>query len=371
MGLGVKATKASVGVVVVTGLLISGAAGQDPPARQQGAPSKAGPAPRTAWGTPDLQGIWTDEYAVPFERPARFANREFLTPEEIAELDKARAAYPTFSVRSQPVGSEQDVAGAYGDDYQSIRRTGRRTSMIVDPPDGRLPPLTRKRRRGIVKPTNFGRPCCKRRPCAKAEQRRSRTAPGSSSPGQPHRAVVRRRRDYLYYSCQSLRRARGPRPRRALPRGGPAKFQRLPADHAIARCLVDLLRHRPGPGPQPCDPHHERAAYSAPAIRQWWGDSRGRWEGDTLVVDVTNFNAKRNYQSSRENLHMVERWTRIGCQYARVRGHARGSDHVDETVDVQGRAAEAERPGESGLLRAPVSRGQFRDAHDAAGRAPG
>src|SRR5437660_3842169 len=95
---------------------------------------------KTPWGEPNLQGIWTDEYQTPLQRPAKYAGREFFTDEERAALDAQRAA---IELRPrQERGTERDVAGAYNQVFMSIRRTGRRTSLIVDPPDGRTPPLT-------------------------------------------------------------------------------------------------------------------------------------------------------------------------------------------------------------------------------------
>src|SRR5262245_18122843 len=106
----------------------------------------AGPALKTAWGEPDLQGIWTDEYQVQLQRPARYANKEFFTEQEREELDRQRAALLRREVRVER-GTEKDVAGAYNAVFQSIKHTGRRTSLITDPPDGRLPSLTEQQKR--------------------------------------------------------------------------------------------------------------------------------------------------------------------------------------------------------------------------------
>src|SRR5713101_329693 len=111
------------------------AAAQTQSAAQTGTAAKAGPAPKTAWGEPDLQGIWTDDYTTPLQRVAKYANKEFFTPAEQAELDQQRAALLRREVRVER-GTEKDVAGAYNAVFQSIKHTGRRTSMIVDPPDG-------------------------------------------------------------------------------------------------------------------------------------------------------------------------------------------------------------------------------------------
>ena len=99
------------------------------------------PGSKTAWGDPDLQGIWTDDYQTPLQRAAKYANKEQFTEEERAELDKQRAAILRRNQRVE-VGTERDVAGANNAVFQSIKHTGKRTSLIVDPPDGRIPPMT-------------------------------------------------------------------------------------------------------------------------------------------------------------------------------------------------------------------------------------
>ena len=96
-------------------------------------------ASRTAWGEPDLQGIWTDVYQTPLQRPAQYANKAFFTDEERAELDRERAGIPRRDKRVER-GSERDVAGAYNAVFQSVKPTGRQTSLVVDPPDGRCLP---------------------------------------------------------------------------------------------------------------------------------------------------------------------------------------------------------------------------------------
>src|SRR5258706_4840177 len=107
---------------------------------------------KTSWGEPDLQGIWdTTPVQVPLQRPVKFKDQEFFTEAQIAELDQVRAGMPGNETRSVR-GTEQDVAGAYNAVFTSRRPTGRRTSLIVDPPDGRVPPVTaevRERRRYI------------------------------------------------------------------------------------------------------------------------------------------------------------------------------------------------------------------------------
>ena len=108
---------------------------------QSGAGAQSDPAPTTPWGEPDLQGIWTNDYQIPLQRPAQYAGKEFFTDEERANLDRQRAGIPGRDRRS-PRGTEQDVGGAYNAVFLTTKHTGRRTSLIVDPPNGRIPPLT-------------------------------------------------------------------------------------------------------------------------------------------------------------------------------------------------------------------------------------
>ena len=96
---------------------------------------------KTPWGEPDLQGIWTDETDTPLRRPARYANQEFFTEAQRAEIDSARSELLSRERRAER-GTERDVAGAYNSQFVSFKRTGARTSLIVDPPNGRIPPLT-------------------------------------------------------------------------------------------------------------------------------------------------------------------------------------------------------------------------------------
>src|SRR5207342_457024 len=107
------------------------------------APAASAPAPalKTPWGEPDLQGIWTDETDTPLERSPKFANQEFFTEAQRAELDRQRGAMLGREQRAER-GTVADVAGAYNDVFTPKKRTGARTSRIVDPPNGRLPPLT-------------------------------------------------------------------------------------------------------------------------------------------------------------------------------------------------------------------------------------
>jgi hypothetical protein len=106
-----------------------------------GATPATAPSPKTAWGEPDLQGIWTDETTTPLQRPAKYANQEFFTAAERAELDRVRSEVLGRERRAER-GTERDVSGSYNNVFVSFKRTGARTSLIVDPPNGRIPALT-------------------------------------------------------------------------------------------------------------------------------------------------------------------------------------------------------------------------------------
>ena len=260
---------------------------------------------KTPWGEPNLQGIWTDEYQTPLQRPAKYAGKEFFTDEERAALDAQRAA---IELRPrQERGTERDVAGAYNQVFMSIRRTGRRTSLIVDPPDGRTPPLTpdvqkqmaaeREYRLALLQPTDT---CKNREPGCRG---------GKYGPPSPRRAEVPPR-----YSTGNTNRVDNPEGRSMSERCMAAVlpdftgFRRIVQSPGSVSIFYDVGQ---GQGWQRIIPV-DGSPHLPSQIQQRFGDSRGRWEGDTLVVDVANFSSKSDFMGSRENRHLVERWTRTG-----------------------------------------------------------
>src|SRR6202162_5250026 len=128
---------AATAVGVTVSMSITGTLAQ-PPVASVAAPV---PAPKTVWGEPDLQGIWTDEFDTSLQRPAKYANQEFFTDAQREELDKQRGALFGSDPR-QERRSTRDVGGAYSTTFLTIKHAGARTSLIVDPPNGRVPPLT-------------------------------------------------------------------------------------------------------------------------------------------------------------------------------------------------------------------------------------
>jgi hypothetical protein len=276
--------------------------------------SAAAPALKTPWGEPDLQGIWTVESDTALQRPPKYANQEFFTEEQRADFDRVRATLRGRDNRGER-GSERDVSGAYNNVFGALKRTGKRTSMIVDPPDGRIPSLTPEAEKIGAADRDF------RLALMQATQTCKLKLPGcAGGKYDPTPAVARR--DELPPRYNTARMNRHDRPEdgaladRCLTIGlpefgagnGGGSFRRIvqtPGGIAIA---YDVGQ---GQGWQRSVVMNGSPHLPA-AIRQWFGDSRGRWEGNTLVVDVTNFSPKTDYRGSRENLHLVERWTRIG-----------------------------------------------------------
>jgi hypothetical protein len=276
------------------------------------APAPSTPILQTPWGDPDLQGIWTDETDTPFQRSPKFANQEFFTDAQREEFDIQRSGLRGRDARAQR-GSETDVAGAYNAVWGGRKRTGRRTSMISDPPDGRIPSLTAEAEKNAGADRDF------RLALMRATQTCKLGLPGcAGGKYDPTPAVARR--DDLPPRYNIARMNRHDRPEdgaladRCLTAGlpefgagnGGGSFRRIVQTPGGIAISYDVGQ---GQGWQRSivmngSPH-------LPAnIRQWYGDSRGHWEGNTLVIDVTNFSAKTDYRGSRENLHLIERWTR-------------------------------------------------------------
>jgi hypothetical protein len=269
------------------------------------AASESGDALLTPWREPDLQGIWTDEYQTPLQRPARFAGREFLTEQEQAELDERRGAMIGRDRRGQ-ARSERDVAGAYNAVFESVKPTGRRTSLVVDPPDGRIPPLTPEARQRFAVYRDFQLALLQ--PTVTCKNQEAACAGGKFGPPSPRRAEIP-----PVYNTDRLNRTDGPEDRslaeRCLQGGLPdfSGYRRIVQSPGAVAITYDTGQGQSWERIVPVtdQPHLPRV------IGQRRGDSRGRWEGRTLVVDVTNFSPRADYRGSREQLHLVERWTRL------------------------------------------------------------
>ena len=275
------------------------------PAVNADAPATKASGIKTAWGEPDLQGIWTDEYQSPLQRPAKYAGKEFFTDEERAALDAKRAAIE-LRPRGEK-GTERDVAGAYNQVFMSIKKTGRRTSLIVDPPDGRTPPLTAEIQKQMAAEREYRLALLQATTTCKNQEPGCRG--GKYGPPSPRRNEMPAR-----YSTGNSNRVDNPEDRSMSERcmaavlpdfGG---FRRIVQSPKSVSIFYDTGQ---GQGWQRIIPV-DGSRHLPSQIRQRFGDSRGRWEGETLVVDVTNFNPKSDFMGSRENRHLVERWTRTG-----------------------------------------------------------
>jgi hypothetical protein len=299
---------AGTAIGAVVSVPITGASAQAPAASAPAA------ALTTPWGEPDLQGIWTDETDTPLQRSPKFANQEFFTEAQRVELDRQRGAMLGRERRDER-GSLADVAGAYNDVFTPKKRTGLRTSRIVDPPNGRLPALTpaaqkmaadeREFRLALLQATET---CKNKNAACNGGKYDPMPSPRFAEP--PPR-----------YNTATINRYDGPEdaslPVRCLMGGLPEigtlgaiadriSFRRIVQTPGGISMFYDVGQ---GQGWQR-NIVMDGSPHLPAGIRQWYGDSRGHWEGNTLVIDVTNFSAKTDFQGSRENLHVVERWTR-------------------------------------------------------------
>jgi hypothetical protein len=232
---------------------------------------KKSPAlPRTPDGHPDLQGVWDFRSATPLERPARFAGREFMTPEEVLEYERLALARedgrPPDDSRS-----DQTVHPVWWLDYgKKVVKTAR-TSLIVDPADGRIPPQTPEGR--------------ERAAARRAEARSHGPADSYENRNLQERCITR-----------GL-------PEVTLP--GPYNNNLQIVQTPTYVMLQTEMIHEARIVPMDGRPRN------SPILRSWTGDPRGRWDGDTLVIDSTNFTDRTNFRGSGANLHLVERITRV------------------------------------------------------------
>jgi hypothetical protein len=269
------------------------------------------PALTTPWGEPDLQGIWTDETDTPLQRSPRYASQEFFTSAQRAELDRERSALLRRDRRVER-GTELDVAGAYNALFFSQKRTGARTSMIVDPANGRMPPLTPEAQKTAGADREFRLALLQA-----TETCRSKSVACSGGLYDPTPSP-RLAEPPPRYNTARMNRHDGPEdgslPDRCLTGGLPefgspaGSFRRIVQTPGGISIFYDVSQ---GQGWQRNIVMDGRPHLPA-NVRQWYGDSRGHWEGNTLVIDVSNFSPKTDFQGSRENLHLVERWRRTG-----------------------------------------------------------
>ncbi len=264
-----------VAAVAFTVLAIQPVGGQSPAGASKPPAGKKWTVPRTPDGQPDLQGYWTNSTYVPLERPDN-VTKEFYTEQEFVVAVKEAAARET----------EQTVPGTIPDVHYDFTQFGLdrsqspfvrslRTSLIVDPPNGKLPPLS-----------------------AEGQKRAA------------ERAAARQRMGATTDAAQNM--PLGTRCLIMAGSGPPMMSSAYNSNYEIVQgsgyvmILVEMIhdvRMIPLDGRAPLPEH----------MRQWMGDSRGHWDGDTLVIETTNFNGKNPFRGSSENMKIVERLTRASA----------------------------------------------------------
>jgi len=230
--------------------------------------------PRLPSGKPDLQGLWSNALVTPLERPADLADKEFLTEEEAREYQANRVAAVNRDRR--PDDPEADLLLAYNDFWWDSGTSGvrtLRTSLIVDPANGRMPPLTPEAQERQAARGAAGAPA---RAGGRADSYTDRT---------------------LLERCITRASAGAP-----LPTLYNNNIRITQAPDAVA--IVNEMVHETRLVPLDGRPFGN--------VRSYNGESRGRWEGDTLVVETRNFDGKAPYRGAGSNLVLTERYTRVG-----------------------------------------------------------
>ena len=245
-------------------------------AKKAGAPvAKAWKMPRTPDGHPDLQGNWTNTTLTPLERNPEAAGKRVLTEAEAQAYVKQTLDRISFDRRDG--GAEVDVTRAYNNLFMdrgtqlAVINGERRTSIIVDPPDGRVPALTpeasnrvdTRTREVQLYDSHQNRPLAERCIVGQASTGGPPMLPG---PYNNNYQIVQTP-EYVMIMVEQI--------------------------HDVRIIRLNRVRHLPS------------------NIRQWMGDSIGHWEGDTLVVDTTNLTDKTQFRGSSDGLHVIERFTRV------------------------------------------------------------
>ena len=268
----------------------------------------AGQAPSTTVsGHPNLEGIWLDVYSTPLQRAPELGDREFATAEERAVQDQARMADPGRD-RREGVGTAQDVSGAYNAVYTSVKPAGPRTSLVVDPPNGRIPALTAEAKRNDEIQREWRQMLMRNTPTC--EQGARGCEGGEYGPPSPRRFDTP-----PFYNTQRMNRHDGPEDQSL---GDRCMGGRTPDFNGFRRIVQGedsiALAYDTGQG-QGFQRIINLGGYHPPSqVRLRHGDSRGRWEGDTLVIETTNFSPKFPFRGSTENLTLIERYRRVDAE---------------------------------------------------------
>ncbi len=238
----------------------------------QGAPA----SPQTPWGAPDLQGVWDFRTITPLQRPEELGDQEFLTAEEAANLEQEAVARDERllyqAARKTEAGGSVGAYNNFWMDRGTNVVGNRRTSLIVDPPNGRMPPLT---------------PQSERLAAARRDYRREHPADTYLTRSSFDRCI-------LGFN-------QGPP---MTPGGYNQNMQVFQTpDHVV---VLNEMVHDSRIIPLDGRPR--------PTIDSWTGESRGHWEGDTLVVETTNFSDKHSWRGTTPGRHLIERFTRVDAE---------------------------------------------------------
>jgi len=218
---------------------------------------------------PDLEGLWSNETLTPLERPRELAGKEFFTEQEAA-------AYEKHIVQTR-IDDPNDGEGNVADPKVWWERAvkvvpNRRTSLIVDPPNGRVPALTPEAQKRMADQRTEARLHPADKVTDRSLQERCILSPTTGPPMLPgpynNNYEIVETRDYVMITIEMI--------------------------HEVRIIAMDGRPHLPQ------------------TMRKWLGDSIGRWENNTLVVDTANFTGKTRFRGSDENLHLIERFTRTG-----------------------------------------------------------
>src|SRR5712691_9114925 len=260
-----------VAMLTAVALIPVHAAAQTAPAKKA---AKAWTQTKTPWGEPDLQGVYSNRTITPFERPAEFAGKAILSDAEIAQIE-GRVVDRSADNRTAK-GTDADVSRAYNEFWwdRGTKVTTNRSSLVIDPPDGKVPPLT-----------------------AEAQMRaqdewRQLTYRGGGANG---RGADTYRDRSLFERCIT----------RGMPGAmSPSAYNnnyRIVQSPGYVVIAIEML------GGARIIPTDGRAHVNG-RLRQWMGDSRGHWEGNSLVVETTNFTNKTLYRGASDNLRLIERF---------------------------------------------------------------
>ena len=226
-----------------------------------------GSAHKTPWGDPDLQGIWSNQTPTPLERPDGLAGKHTFTEEEAAEFERTSLdrLLTTFA-REVPISGE--LNGIWLETAKGRVPPGRSTSLVVDPPDGKVPYTPEGQKRWDAVP-KIGKPIPANVPEDRTEAERCITTDGLLVP------------NFFYNNY----------------------FEIVQAPGYVA--IVTEMMHETRVIPLDRSPH------VGAGVRMWSGDSRGWWDGETLVVETKNFNDKKRFRGASDQLQTVERFTKL------------------------------------------------------------